>query len=579
MKKPILSKLLWAIVAVLAVTSVVAIVFVSVFTVQLLVKQADRDSRLILIQEKQRILSMLTMGDMTAKQIMVANDIKSLITEAHDSEYKPIILNRGNDLLIHYLALNPYLSNITIITWDDLVLSNQGVLMSDTLLARKQSEAFTGFFAGAQRKAITSIHQTRIPDFNSDRDVITVIYRYRDIGQNYSQDNYLMLDILVKQFTDADQTEGKAERLYLMNDFGQLLVQPENGDPALLREPSNAEGIRYTRSSIILAETIEELGWTLFYVIPNSEFLSPIISRVVLLASVQAIVAALGILFLARRINRITSPIHTITAAMQEAYHGNLSVQTDIHSGDEIEILSTCFNKLVVDLREYIDHVIEEEQKKKEMHMDLMLSQIHPHFIYNTLNNIVYLIEEHNDQDAIDMIYALIELLQNSVKLGKRDILSTVTEEIALVEAYTAIASMRYPNAFALHIHSDPRLHSYCVPRILIQPLVENALLHGIIPAQRFGTIEITLRALPNTDRLEIVVADDGLGIASERLGEILSKEDQSSLHGVGLSNIHNRLQFLYKDSYYFAVQNLEPHGTKITIRISSRPPELPAEP
>ena len=578
MEKPILRKLLWAIITVLIITSVLAILFVSVFSAQLLVKQADRDSRLILIQEKQRIEAMLNMCDMTAKQLIVANDIKDLIQQADESEYKPIILNRGSDMLIHYLALNPYLSNITIITWDDLVLSNQGVLMSDTLLARKQSEVFADFFASTQRKAITSVHQTRIPDFNSDRDVITVIYRYRDIDQNFSRDNYLMLDILVKQFADANQTATKAERLYLTNEYGQLLIQPENGDPSVLATAAQEQAIRYSRSSIILSEPVDSLGWTLYYVIPNSEFLGPIISRVALMALLLAIVAALGILFLTRRINRITSPIHTITSAMQEAYQGNLSVQTDIHSGDELEILSTCFNKLVVDLREYIDHVILEEQKKKEMHMDLMLSQIHPHFIYNTLNNIVYLIEEHNEQDAINMIYALIELLQNSVKLGKRSILSTVAEEIALVEAYAAIAGMRYPNAFALHIHSDPRLEGHYMPRILIQPLVENALLHGIIPSQRFGSIDITLRSPPNTDMLEITVEDDGLGITSERLGEILSKEDRGSLHGIGLSNIHNRLQFLYKDSYYFAVTNLEPHGTKVTIRISNHPPDIPSE-
>ena len=100
------------------------------------------------------------------------------------------------------------------------------------------------------------------------------------------------------------------------------------------------------------------------------------------------------------------------------------------------------------------------------------------------------------------MIYALIELLQNSVKLGKRDIFSTIMEEIALVESYVAIANVRYPDAFTLNILSDPHLQGYCVPRILIQPLVENALLHGIIPSQRFGTIQVTIRSVPKTETL-----------------------------------------------------------------------------
>ena len=401
MKKPILRKLLAAIVTVLVVTSILSIAFVSVFMVQLLFRQVDRDSRLILIQEQQQVSSMLSMCDMTAKQLMVASDIRELIIEARESDYKPIVLSRANDMLIHYLALNPYLANITIITWDDMVLSNQGVLMSATLLQRKADEAFADFFSGEERRYITSVYSTRIPDRNTEQDVITIVYRYKDIDQNYTQDNILMLDFLVRQFTYTSQSVGNAGRLLLINDYDQLLILPEGSDPSILPALDQNEDFHYTNSSIILSEHIEDLDWTLYYVIPSSEFMVPIISRVALLAVVQVIVAALGILFITRRINRITSPMKTITKAMQEAYHGNLQIQTDIHTGDEIEILSTCFNKLVIDLREYIDQIIMEEKKKKEMHMDLMLSQIHPHFIYNTLNNIIYLIEEHNEQEAI----------------------------------------------------------------------------------------------------------------------------------------------------------------------------------
>ena len=273
----------------------------------------------------------------------------------------------------------------------------------------------------------------------------------------------------------------------------------------------------------------------------------------------------ISVAFLTKRIGKITRPIHEITTTVQAAYSGNLTVKTNVKSGDELEILSNCFNKLTEDLQLHIDKLISDEKVKKQMQMDLLISQIHPHFIYNTLNSDIYLIEDEEYEESIEMIYALINILQNTVRIDSREIFSTLERELNLLTDYVMIASARYPERFTLEVECDSSLYREFVPKVLIQPLVENAINHGVIPSGSKGKIKVIIQ---HRDQwLFISVEDDGIGFDQGKLDAAMSRSS-SDLHGVGLANIFNRISFLYNEAgYKFNIQSLT-QGTRVEISL-----------
>ena len=568
MKTTIRKKLLVSIITLLTLLHIITGATIGVYVRSLLVEQADRNNRQVLIQAMQQLDIIFQMGDMTARQVMTDADIEEIARFARQDSgaQKYVVLSRANAVLTRYIALNPFVANIVIFTPDNLTLSNQGVLLSEHFRSREQSEWLAAFANSGERMLISEVYTTM--SFGNAQNVVSLAYKYKMLSQQDRQDNYLMIDIPSDTFRNLLQIEGAYQGILVVDDEGQTIVASDLLAAEDLVGRNNQNGIYYLADTITLYERMDSVGWNLYYPIPRSEFNRPITMLLVVFASLYALVLLISIFLLSRRIQKIVGPVHRITSTMQDAYNGNLNVYTDEHTGDEFEILSDCFNKLVDDLKRHIQQILEEEHSKKEMQMDLLMSQIHPHFIYNTLNSVVYLIEESESEEAIDIIYALINILQNAVRIGGKEIFTTIEDEIALVRSYADIAAVRYPGMFELIVKCEDRLQDESIPKVLIQPLVENAINHGILPSGHSGHIWITITS-SHPHCIDIYVEDDGIGMDFDHLEAVWRGERGKSAHGVGLLNIRNRIQFLYNAvDHAFEITPRPNGGTCVYIRL-----------
>ncbi|MCL2033137.1 MAG: histidine kinase [Oscillospiraceae bacterium] len=568
MKTTIRKKLLISIITLLTLLYVATGTATGIYVHSLLVEQAGANNRQVLIQAIQQIDIILQLGDMTARQIMTDTDIQEVFLEARqDSQlYKYVVLSRANETLTRYIALNPFVANIVVFTPDGFTLSNQGVLLSDHFRSREQQEWFAAFTESSERTVMSGEYETMV--LGSTQNVVSLAYKYKILSQGW-QDNYLMIDIPTYMFRNMLQIDNSYQGLLIVNDEGQTIIASELLFAEDLKGENHRNGVYFLKDTITLYERMDSAGWNLYHPIPKSEFNRPITQLLTGFVGLYIFVLLISIFLLSRRIRTIVEPVHRITSTMQDAYNGNLDVHTEEHTNDEFEILSDCFNKLVGDLKEHIQQMIDEENAKKEIQMDLLMSQIHPHFIYNTLNSVVYLIEEGDGNSAIDLIYALITILQNVVRIGSKEIFAAVSDELEMVKAYAEIASVRYPKMFSLEINCDPLLLNENIPKILIQPLVENAIHHGIIPAGKPGHIWVSIDSVV-PQCIDICVEDDGVGITRDCLDAVWRGEKGNAAHGVGIVNIRNRIKFLYNNiEHHFEIEPRPGGGTRACIRLS----------
>ncbi len=296
-----------------------------------------------------------------------------------------------------------------------------------------------------------------------------------------------------------------------------------------------------------------------------------ILFMVIILVTIVVILIALTSL-----VTNITRPISKLTHAMKEASIGRLNATVDIRSGDEIELLGEGFNRMLHDLKSYIDQSVEDGKLRQKLQYDLLLSQVNPHFIYNTLNTVIYMAQRDGNRDIAKMVDSFIRLLQSAVLVEQNGHHCTLAEEIASVEHYLIIQNYRYPDRFAVNWQVDEQWRSVRIPRTIIQPLVENALFHGLMPnAEEQGTIRI--RIGDSGGFLCIEVEDDGVGMDQALIdgfeqdvnGQNAPEQAGSaSRRSIGLANVRDRLQSICGPAASLRIRRLAPGGTCVKLSI-----------
>jgi len=268
--------------------------------------------------------------------------------------------------------------------------------------------------------------------------------------------------------------------------------------------------------SLMVFREIGRTGLIIIGLQPESEIISTAkrINRITFLLIIFAFATAL-LLGLVITLG-IGSRISRFSNIMSEVAGGNLDITIKDSGNDEITILGNSFNKMISDLKRYVDESVANEKIKREMQVNLLISQINPHMIYNTLNSVIYLARENKNKDIVKMVEAFISLLQNSIKIGDEGIFATIHQEIDSVKNYELIQQYRYPDKFKIHWDVDEDILDVEVPKTILQPLVENALFHGICPLDRKGEIRISIRR--DFNGVIIIVADDGVGIEKKRI-------------------------------------------------------------
>ena len=271
-------------------------------------------------------------------------------------------------------------------------------------------------------------------------------------------------------------------------------------------------------------------------------------------------------------LNKVLTPLYHLAQQMKKVSEGNLDVKIEVKTHDEIGELGSIFNYMLAELKMYIDTLVEKNKKENELRYSFMLSRIDPHFIYNTMNTITYLARKGQSGDVVQVNEAMIEILKDRLRIDVYDSFDTIAHEIEITKRYLVIQEYRYRDIFKVKWEVLPELLQDQIPKSMIQPLVENALYHGILgnkdeEGEVLGGL-ITISVLRTKRKICIEVKDNGRGMSEAEYQDAFDPETAGRGERIGLKNIRERLFYIYGNAYDFAVITKEGFGTRVFLTV-----------
>ena len=245
----------------------------------------------------------------------------------------------------------------------------------------------------------------------------------------------------------------------------------------------------------------------------------------------------------------------------------NFSQYVEISGNGEIQELAKAYNQMLDDINHYVDSIIEIQKQKRQAEINALQMQINPHYIYNTLTSIKWLIMQGDTIKSVKAIDAFIPLLRNTISNSKEYI--TVSEEIENLKNYIYINHIRYGEKIKTEFFvglNDPE--EFVIPKMILQPFIENAFFHAF-PQGQNGNILVCIRE--KKERLVIEIIDDGVGMEPEKVGELENNKEQHKgehFSGIGINNIRDRLNLIYEDNYSLDIKSTPGEGTTITVEL-----------
>lgn len=362
--------------------------------------------------------------------------------------------------------------------------------------------------------------------------------------------------------------------IYLIDDNGELIYHPEQQliasglakenhlvaatyDDGGHMEKFNGE----TRS--IIVRTVGYTGWRIVGVIPQQGIVLNQLDNVLIIIFIFLLLFDIVILINSFISNKLTAPIKHLEESVQTLEYGD--AEKTIYQGGSYEIrhLGASIQGMVDQLQQLTNDIVREHEQKQKSELDALQSQINPHFLYNALDIIVWMIEKEQPREAVNIVTALARLFRISLSRGKNII--PVRDELEHVQNYLTIQTMRYKNKFSYVIEMDDEVKNLSVIKLVVQPLVENAIYHGMDFMDGDGLI--TIRARIVGDEFHLSVADNGLGMKPETVARLLIENTPVSKgSGVGLKNVNERIKLYFGDRYGVLIESEPDAGTCITL-------------
>ncbi|MFD2368547.1 sensor histidine kinase [Brevibacillus sp. GCM10020057] len=386
----------------------------------------------------------------------------------------------------------------------------------------------------------------------------------------------LLVDVNFKEIDDLCQRVGLGKKgyVYIIDLVGNIVYHPQQQLIFVgLKNENRSLPLRYAYGSyvdesggekrLITIRTVDQLGWKIIGVSYMDEIATTKseISRFLiwLLCFVFVIV-----LFLLSYISaKISRPIKMLERSMERVEQGDFTVNEPIRGCHEVEQLSARFHLMMAKVRELMNQIIQEQEAKRKSELEVLQAQIHPHFLYNTLNSVVRMVGIGKNEDVITTITSLSKLFRISLSRGKSII--TVQEEIEHVRNYLIIQKMRYKQKFEYEIEAREDVLACKTLKLLLQPIVENAIYHGIEQMADPGHIRISASLCEG--KLLFAVQDNGLGMPPHVREQVLAggyKSEGGS--GVGIQNVNERIRLTFGDEYGLEIESELEVGTTVNV-------------
>lgn len=402
----------------------------------------------------------------------------------------------------------------------------------------------------------------------------------------YRKEDYSKLAFIVRLDVSIDAIEPILTSANFTNDSTTLLLDSsnriiahsENGDTAFTQSlptlPSVEDNVltRLTLSSkkyMVLQRSLPQTDWRIITFVPYDTFNIATLSLVRSILIVSITILLMGILLSRPIVRTITSRIERLCNSMAQTRDGDLTPVTGEIYADEIGSLYENYNYMLNRIRQLLRENYDMGLELKSAEYKALQSQINPHFLYNTLDMIIWLSYENKTEEIQRVVFSLSRFYKLSLAKGKYIV--PLSDELEHVSHYVKIQEMRFQGSIFYHADVNPELLKYSIPKITLQPIVENAILHGILEKEtKQGTINITGNY---TDfGYELVISDDGIGMDLDHLPclDETGPDISSAIGGshYGLKNIHRRIKLLYGDPYGLSFESTPMKGTKIHISL-----------
>ncbi|UUZ92827.1 sensor histidine kinase [Paenibacillus sp. P25] len=389
----------------------------------------------------------------------------------------------------------------------------------------------------------------------------------------------LLVDINFKTIDEPLQrvSLGKKGYVYIIDESaGNLIYHPqqrliyvglkyENVEQALKYTYGAYEEMSTGEKRLITIQTVRNIGWKVVGVSYMDEIVTTQKEISGYISWLLLFVIAFVLLISAYLSARISLPIKRLEKSMRKVEQGEFDIHLPVSGEDEVGRLSRRFNLMVGRIGELMEQIIREQEAKRKNELEVLQSQIHPHFLYNTLNSVVRMAGTGKNEEVVTMITSLSKFFRISLSRGKHII--SVQDELEHVRNYLVIQKIRYKNKFEYEIQAEPEVLACRTLKLILQPLVENAIYHGIEMSPDPGLIRITADA--ENGKLLLQVQDNGLGIPEEKLHTPLTgASEPGEGSGVGIRNVHERIRLYYGEEYGLEVQSELEVGTTVSIRI-----------
>lgn len=363
-------------------------------------------------------------------------------------------------------------------------------------------------------------------------------------------------------------------RLISHSDVQKVARLSTEGYDSIIQEvlsKPNQEYFVMNNEELIIQEPLNEGNWIAIAIMPTHSMyknVSQLYSLFIMLLIIFLIIAGSSITLISER---TVKPMKKIIKSMEAVEQGDFSVNVQVKGQYEFSKLAKYYNNMIARINQLIEEEYKLEKKKKSAELDALMAQINPHFLYNTLESIVWKARAIGAEDISQMAYSLGRFFRISVNKGQ--IIISVREELNHVKAYVDIQKIRYGNKFDLVIECDEHIQEFKTLKLLLQPIVENAIMYGIEDLEGQGLIKISI--IEELDNLLLRVEDNGIGINHEDLSTIISelntdvdKKDAKYKIGIGLRNVHQRIGLYFGDKYGVSLSSQINKGTRVEIRI-----------
>ncbi|HYH05156.1 MAG TPA: sensor histidine kinase [Bacillota bacterium] len=261
---------------------------------------------------------------------------------------------------------------------------------------------------------------------------------------------------------------------------------------------------------------------------------------------------------------KISRPIQSIVKAMQKVEEGKFDVRVENDSKDEIGFMANRFNDMIKNIDDLFHTNLEKQDRLRLAELQALQAQINPHFLYNTLDSIKWLAKLNGIKEIEVIVIQLGKLLKNSI--NNQNEMTTIRESMEVIDSYLTIQTIRYSGRFEVNKQIDPHVLECCVPRLIIQPIVENAIIHGI--AKKIGPGKLDIKINQAGVDIVVEVTDDGVGIEATRLQQIKAEleSDQRKVQNIGIHNVNRRIKLSYGEKYGVSIYSEVAKGTKVVL-------------